>query len=1366
MADRQSTAPSFHVEPLEPRLLLSTVLLSEDFNTSPINGIPNSIQPHPADFILGEVGSNPDSTLQIAGSGGAYADPFGGAGNRSMVIDNFAGGSNTPSVEFPVVTWLDEFGDVPNAHRSGTIDFDLYLTAHNPATEFWTFVDFRVGFGGAGRTNPSTVNDTIIWNVFRIETGAQSPNFYFDNATAPSNGQGKFAPDTPFHVHYDIFSDETYTVSIDGTPLELGGSATIPWRTGGAGAGFNSVDFQTAFGIPAGEYYVDNLVVEVGDPEPGGWTPPADEPTNVGEWHQHRGNKRLTGESQLVGDIGQAHIAWSQFIGSRESWVGLSPDPSGQNTVNLPGSDLPMGPAEQIAWNINGPYFDLPGIGATIPQTTGPLLRIGDFIPGNGVLEKLEGEVFDPTFGQGVIRLSTYSSGAWIQQWESPVIPSMFAIPNIITGDFDNDSQLEVAITPWTDLYLLDMATGQIEQTETFKPPANQSGRPYGWLGAYDVTGDDKEEFFVIGDFQDFISVIGWNGNDMVKLWEHVIDPNLSGKQTAHRPGAFPVQDVTGDGQLDLVTSIFNENGDERWHLVVFDSQTGAIIHDLIDHVVDGARDVNGDGDAELFVRETQGSLLPPSTTVKILDWNGNGFDTLWSQANAGFISQPIPDFPLFVNSATSTRKLDLLTGPIDPGGQDVFFTRTIIDPATNESRVDVWQVSDLLLGDANKDGQVTGADLISVQQNFGNVGPTPLQGDANNDGQVTGADLISVQQNFGNVLGPAVGFVLLGSATGTDLDVIAVRETADATPSILLGSDVVGADPGSVDLDNFDGAPAFSQGGSPPRASAVVGRLDGPASAPTVIVQGGSETIVAFQPQDDGSIVPVWAKPGVGGHTGASQFTGQHEYSGIALGDVIGDGNLETIYATIGEAGQARLVAAASDGSEIWHTDFDVPGGTRIFNQPGLTLWRTGNFTSTDHEDVLVQIMRGSGGTGEFHLLDGLTGDLIWMRSFGNTPGSNPVERNAGEAHMAVYDWDGDGLDEAVNFHPDMFYVVDGNGTNLIDKAVLGGGVFPDGSPLYGTPIVADFLNNGTDTILFAGSYAQFGLVDKNAVPIWNTPFTFDNTPGLIQSIGDVDNDGDLDVLSPGHPISPGVDTTSRFHAYDGPTGQLLWTVDLPGRAYAPVGGAYFDSPTLSVSADVDGDGRVESVFAITGTVYVVGADPGGTSGQIEWSFTPDGGVLGSPIIADGDGDGVAEIIVVSTSGFIYGIELGDNGASPAAPAGGGSGSFAPAIESVSPATTAEQMSVTREPTVNITADTTEAGAEVIGFPVKQSDTQDDRPSKTPRLDQQYQRQRHRPVSKIDHAVSQPRQRLLAGLHNLAPVDVLSLLDPQHDNA
>ncbi len=69
------------------------------------------------------------------------------------------------------------------------------------------------------------------------------------------------------------------------------------------------------------------------------------------------------------------------------------------------------------------------------------------------------------------------------------------------------------------------------------------------------------------------------------------------------------------------------------------------------------------------------------------------------------------------------------------------------------------WNVSlaaaPVLLGDANYDGQVTGLDLIAVQQNFATTGPIgQLTGDANYDGQVTGLDLITVQQNFGIIAG------------------------------------------------------------------------------------------------------------------------------------------------------------------------------------------------------------------------------------------------------------------------------------------------------------------------------------------------------------------------------------------------------------------------------------------------------------------------------------------------------------------------------------------------------------------------------------------------------------------------------------
>ena len=68
-------------------------------------------------------------------------------------------------------------------------------------------------------------------------------------------------------------------------------------------------------------------------------------------------------------------------------------------------------------------------------------------------------------------------------------------------------------------------------------------------------------------------------------------------------------------------------------------------------------------------------------------------------------------------------------------------------------------------LGDANNDGLVTGADLISVQANFGTIGQADgfLLGDADHDGRVTGADIVAVQQNFG------MGALLTGDVDLTD---------------------------------------------------------------------------------------------------------------------------------------------------------------------------------------------------------------------------------------------------------------------------------------------------------------------------------------------------------------------------------------------------------------------------------------------------------------------------------------------------------------------------------------------------------------------------------------------------------------------
>ncbi|MEO0475555.1 MAG: SBBP repeat-containing protein, partial [Planctomycetota bacterium] len=55
--------------------------------------------------------------------------------------------------------------------------------------------------------------------------------------------------------------------------------------------------------------------------------------------------------------------------------------------------------------------------------------------------------------------------------------------------------------------------------------------------------------------------------------------------------------------------------------------------------------------------------------------------------------------------------------------------------------------------GDANGDGQVTAADLVILDANFGQAG-TFIDGDFNGDGTVTAADLVILDANFGAGVG------------------------------------------------------------------------------------------------------------------------------------------------------------------------------------------------------------------------------------------------------------------------------------------------------------------------------------------------------------------------------------------------------------------------------------------------------------------------------------------------------------------------------------------------------------------------------------------------------------------------------------
>ena len=884
-----------------------------------------------------------------------------------------------------------------------------------------------------------------------------------------------------------------------------------------------------------------------------------------------------TSISNLI--AGPSPILWRQYLGARQTSVALQLGGSATSIV-LPAADSNAGAlAANATWGIGLAGYDLNHNGQPLFFGLDSATKIGNFVAGSNSFQKVEFDSAFQTCGNNADTCSQFGhlyqwqNGNWVEQWVTPPILSLFAAQTIV-GDFDGDGRLEVAVEPWYNMQVYDLLTGQMKTSAQFTPQGAESGRGYGWSGAVDLNGDGTRELIALGTFQNFIAVMGWQNGQLVKLWDHLIEASVEARRTVHVSGAFPVQDIDGDGKYEIVTSIYNESGDGQWHVVARDGMTGAVVLDEPGRFLLGMTDINGDGAADLFTMAASGLAIPSYGQIDVMSFHGRTAQTLLELTGSGIAVQPLQQLPLNVNS--SDQLSNVVAGPIVSGGLPVFFTTQLVDQSSGTVGLTAWQWSN-------------------------------------------GA------------------CVKLGTITGPNLQVAAIRAAAPGSPVFLVTGAVRGDSSGSISGTGLSGTVVQSSLISAPLSSAVVARLR-PGDPPTVITQDALEDLVAFRPSSaTGTGKVLWTHPGRGGTMGSDSSNGQYGYDGPLLASLAGDGTLQAIAATRGPSGLARVTAIQPDGTDLWSADLArFPGAPPAWNQPGVTLLFAGRFRSPDHEDVLAATRRGAEGSEELNLLDGLSGQLVWNDPNGNTPGSSYNQRGAGEGQMAIYDWNGDGLDEMVNEQTDVFWVKDGNDKNLIDGvfAYDKRAVFGNLPVYYGVPAVADFLNNGTDTILYGASTYMLGLLSPQATAIWQGGFEA-GTPAFLQGIADLDGDGTLSLVNAG----VGNNGQSTLSVMRAGTGKTLWSIPLPGCGQFLSNQNWTgNAPTPVTVGDINGDGRDEAVFACGTRIYVVGANPGNLSGRILWTLDL-GTMLDTPVLADAEGNGQLEIVVVGSNGYVYGI-------------------------------------------------------------------------------------------------------------------------------
>src|SRR5262249_33019424 len=143
-----------------------------------------------------------------------------------------------------------------------------------------------------------------------------------------------------------------------------------------------------------------------------------------------------------------------------------------------------------------------------------------------------------------------------------------------------------------------------------------------------------------------------------------------------------------------------------------------------------------------------------------------------------------------------------------------------------------------------------------------------------------------------------------------------------------------------------------------------------------------------------------------------------------------------------------------------------------------------------------------------ESFLLDGRSGKELWHRTVGNHYGPGPDKaRGFGGGWMAVYDHDGDGLDDILTMHPDGVLVVQGRtGKTLLDRSTQGrggGGMFAGEWTFMATPVVADFEGNGRRQMLYGASRYRLGLLNMRGDVIWQERPR--PTPKIVPGVGEV---------------------------------------------------------------------------------------------------------------------------------------------------------------------------------------------------------------------------------------------------------------------
>ena len=852
------------------------------------------------------------------------------------------------------------------------------------------------------------------------------------------------------------------------------------------------------------------------------------------EWNQPNYDQSRSNRTPAIGQINKPKLSWEADLRGREYfWSGSLRE--GEFSLSPPEDLVPLSIELQQLWGIVPPKLDVTGNGQLIDPPPAPGARWGKFLPEVSGLQRIS---WTTTWGKDAhFHLHSFENGIDnpTKIWDIKFQGDIYS-PLVVIVDLDQDGKLEAVLSTWHGVIAYDLMTGREKYRCTYR---SKHGRQYGFFGAY-VHSSGQVYLVPIGDFAGHVGVLTVQNGQLSNLWYHTFDPQstqgIDRRFTINTVGPKPIGDFNGDGAAEILINVFNENNDNRWHMIAYDIETGQHKLDLPDVYLHGHLDIDQDNVPELLTQYCSNRCLATYGEIGIYRWD----QRIWHQKNARWSIEALPELPLERITGALRGMETPVTGQLGAeGNPTVFFTTINPSESLNALQVNTENEPDILWSvEASPQVEVSvvvvAKDKVLIRTRSAHHKPVKLTTD------------------------------------GLQLHTVAKHYIVLSAPQPLVLTDQYGHN--------------------------------------QLVVAEPLNSISSYQVTTDSNqpLKLIWRT------SGRAMTTQMPQMEGLISGDIDQDGINEILCVREMPDGHSRLIAIGLDGMERWHYDFvSFNGRAPVWNECGTTIWAVGHFIDSNRLDVMVSNRRSIMHSDETVIINTKTDTVAWHKDVLKMPNHT---RGYGGGRCAILDMDGDKLDDIILGYPAEYSVVDGTTGDQITTLNLGPVEGIAHWVMDGTPIAV----NNEITLLTHPSMilALQNKSDQTSI-LWRTEP--DDGVNGFPSIGDVDGDGQIEIGLPG--------CRDGFRCVDLMTGEIKWTVTNLDHQVSNC-----------VTTDINGDGIEEFVYGNGKQLRAVAKRPDRES-LIIWHIDLPS-TVDRLVVADIDGDSLAEILVGSSDGKIYCIK------------------------------------------------------------------------------------------------------------------------------